>query len=487
MEINVITNRGANLYLNNDFFKFLAKLEAHHLGSQQKRIVRFRHEALEKSRRGEKLRYRVHFHEPTSCMIDLPDWLRDQRNQMTGPANDAKMCIRMINSKSPGVMLDLEDSLVNNELSLLEGHANIKAALYGCLKYIAHEPETIGDTNSVVFTRVRGLHMGQTIPNTVRTNHYVPASLFDLAYHFYNMDLDKLRHPPCIYIPKTESAREALWWREAFSRIEQLKKWKFGTIKCMALVESYPLAYQIEEFVHILQPYLVGLNLGRWDYMASFIDFNYNNGVFPDRNSIPTDVSFFQNLRLRMAQVCHFHGLLAIGGMTALYPSRKDKELNDRALSILKKDKDNEASCFMDGAWTGHPDQNEIAVEAFPEPNQLDKFPGEEWWNPDLGSFPELSDLPVTEEGTREAIKTCIQYRQGVLDGRGASLINGYMEDLATDRIYRTMIAQRIDHGVHTEKEVELMFAEIIALYRNCLDGALETLRLIKTRQFNPR
>jgi malate synthase len=33
-----------------------------------------------------------------------------------------------------------------------------------------------------------------------------------------------------------------------------------------------------------------------------------------------------------------------------------------------------------------------------------------------------------------------------VLNGKGASLLDGYMEDLATDRIYRLMIAQRMVH-----------------------------------------
>src|SRR2546422_7742685 len=49
-------------------------------------------------------------------------------------------------------------------------------------------------------------------------------------------------------------------------------------------------------------------------------------------------------------------GALAIGGMTALYPSREDPELNARALAVLEQDKRNEARCFMDGAWTGHPE-----------------------------------------------------------------------------------------------------------------------------------
>ena len=43
-------------------------------------------------------------------------------------------------------------------------------------------------------------------------------------------------------------------------------------------------------------------------------------------------------------------------------------------------------------------------------------------------------------------MRTVIRYRRGVLSGRGASLLDGYMEDLATDRIYRLMIAQRMRH-----------------------------------------
>ena len=46
-----------------------------------------------------------------------------------------------------------------------------------------------------------------------------------------------------------------------------------------------------------------------------------------------------------------------------------------------------------------------------------------------------------------------IRYRNGVLNGKGASLLDGYMEDLATDRIYRLMIAQRIRHRDALEME----------------------------------
>ena len=57
----------------------------------------------------------------------------------------------------------------------------------------------------------------------------------------------------------------------------------------MALVESHPLAFQMEEFLYNLRDHILGLNLGRWDYMASLIHFNLDDPewVLPDRNTIP--------------------------------------------------------------------------------------------------------------------------------------------------------------------------------------------------------
>ena len=39
--------------------------------------------------------------------IDLPAWCLDQRNQMTGPANDGALVVKMLNSGAPGVMIDI--------------------------------------------------------------------------------------------------------------------------------------------------------------------------------------------------------------------------------------------------------------------------------------------------------------------------------------------------------------------------------------------
>ena len=379
--------------------------------------------------------------------IALPDWCQDQRNQMTGPADDAELVVKMLNSGAPGVMLDLEDSIANNWRHLTLGIANVLAALRGELSYFDRKRNrtvSIQQSKSAIFVRPRGLHIHQA---GVLTGNILSASLFDSALVAFQVNPAEMKHPLTFYIPKSESAEEGLWWRDLFQAISQAKGWKKDAIRCMALVESHPLAYQMEEFAYNLREHILALNLGRWDYMASLIHFNLHDPrwVLPDRNTIPHDVAFFQSVRNRMPEICHKHGMLAIGGMTALYPSREDPELNARALAVLEKDKKNEAMCLMDGAWTGHPDQNEIAVKQFPYPNQLRARPA----NPEL--HPDLRPVPAgvgkqTLVGTRAAVRTVIRYRQGVLAGRGASLLDGYMEDLATDRIYRLMIAQRLRH-----------------------------------------
>jgi malate synthase len=388
--------------------------------------------------------------------ITLPEWCQDQRNQMTGPADDAELVVKMLNSGAPGVMLDLEDSTANFWEHIELGIKNIHSALRGELSYFDKKRDkqvAINPSSTVILTRARGLHLSQRLPGIEHGKDDVAsASLYDVCRIAFGVDPAKLKHPLCFYIPKSESAEEALWWNDLFNEIEKLRGWQHGYIKCMALVESHPQAFQMEEFLYNLRDHLLGLNLGRWDYMASLIHFNLRDPdwILPDRNTIPHDVAFFQNLRDLLVSICHRRGAFAIGGMTALFPDRANPELNARALAVLEQDKKNESSRGFDGAWTGHPDQNQIAVDQFPFPNQIKTHKSASERYPDLRPKP-MGVGKRTLNGTRAAVRTVIRYRNGVLNGRGASLLDGYMEDLATERIYRLMIAQRMEHRDKTE------------------------------------
>ena len=498
--------------LPDGFLEFLEPLH-HEFTPRQQALAARRAEVLAASHRGD-----LPNHLPPSeatqsdWRVQVPDWCQDQRNQMTGPADDAELVVKMLNSGAPGVMLDLEDSIANEWSHELLGAKNVKVGLEGTLSYDDRKRwRTVGiqPSGTVIWTRARGLHISQAGV----FDGLLSASLFDVALVAFQADPAKLKHPLSIYIPKSESADEALWWRDVFQAISAKRGWASDYIKCMALVEAHPLAFQLEEFAYNLRDHLLGLNLGRWDYMASLIHFNLHdpNWVLPDRNTIPFDIPFFQNLRNLIPEVCHSRGLLAIGGMTALFPDRQNPELNERALTVLAKDKKNEADCLMDGAWTGHPDQNEIAVQQFPFPNQIQTR------RPNAPRYPDLRPVPAgvgtrTVTGTRAAVRTVIRYRQGVLVGRGASLLDGYMEDLATDRIYRLMIAQRMRHHLampvldadgnavpHTEAFITQVFdEELDRIVRELPPGTdpsvAETFRqareiseeMIRLKQFDP-
>jgi malate synthase len=499
--------------LPNGFLEFLAPLHEA-LTPRQRSLVAQRDRALAAAHTGRLPNYLpASAATTTEWRIELPEWCADQRNQMTGPADDAELVVKMLNSGAPGVMLDLEDSTANRWENIQRGIQNILAALAGRLSYHDKKRERTVEiklSKTVILTRPRGLHLHQA---GVIRGEIIPAPLFDVAMIAFQADYAALKHPLTFYIPKTESAEEALWWRDLFQMIAKAKGLPANAFNCMALVESHPLAYQMEEFAYILRDHILGLNLGRWDYMASLIHFNLEQPewVLPDRNTIPHNVPFFQNLRELLPMICHKHGMLAIGGMTALYPSREDVELNARALAALAEDKKNEATCGMDGAWTGHPDQNEIAVNQFPFPNQIAAPPVSSEAHPDLRPQPRGVGKR-TLAGTRAAVRTVIRYRNGVLNGRGASLLDGYMEDLATDRIYRLMIAQRMKHWrameilgedgravPHTPEMIGQIFDEeldrlVRALPANPPDEAAERLRearligeeLIRRGEFTP-
>ena len=96
--------------------------------------------------------------------VELPAWCQDQRNQMTGPADDAELVVKMLNSGAPGVMLDLEDSTVNEWEHQRLGVENVLAALRGTLTYADKKRDRLAGiqpSTTVIWIRPRGLHIRQ--------------------------------------------------------------------------------------------------------------------------------------------------------------------------------------------------------------------------------------------------------------------------------------------------------------------------------------
>src|SRR5438270_13141192 len=110
------------------FFDYLVPMH-NEFTPRQKKLIAKRAEVLQASHRGQPPNYLPPSEATTSeWRIEVPDWCADQRNQMTGPADDAELTVKLLNSGSPAVMIDLEDSMANSWEQTLLGNKNTLAA-----------------------------------------------------------------------------------------------------------------------------------------------------------------------------------------------------------------------------------------------------------------------------------------------------------------------------------------------------------------------
>lgn len=379
--------------------------------------------------------------------VTLPDWCIDQRVQLVSPANDEARAVKLINAQTQGVVLDLEDSMINDPARIRMGLSVSIKALEGLGTHAMGEHTTMKSMSPVIFVRPRGIQLSETV-TIDGTEHRVPAALHDVIELLLGVDHTKLKRPPCVYIPKMESSDEALWWRDLFRDVSDVIGQPSSYIKCMALVESHPIAHEMDELIYHLRDHILGLAFGSWDYIASLMHWTLEDPAWllPDRDTIPRDAPFLHDVERLMIDTCHKRGILAIGSMETLFPDRSDPVRDAEVTANLSSVKRIEASMGYDGSPAGHPDQVATILARFPSANQLGVMQQLPIVTPNLRVVPDRSLGPLTLQGTREAVRSSIAYRYGVLMGRGVSLLGGRMEGLATDRVNRLLIAQRMRH-----------------------------------------
>src|SRR5690606_18167137 len=101
--------------------------------------------------------------------------------------------------------------------------------------------------------------------------------------------------------------------------------------------------------------------------------------LLPERNAVTMTAPFMRAYTELLVRTCHRRGAHAIGGMAAFIPSRRDPEVNERALAKVRQDKQRESRDGFDGSWVAHPDLVPVCQEVFDEvlgdrPDQRDKL-----------------------------------------------------------------------------------------------------------------
>lgn len=382
--------------------------------------------------------------DPVPALLQVPTC------EMTYPADNERFWKGSLNpsKKFPGidlkklqVMPDIEDSLAYGDgAHVLEGLRMIVDGLHG--KWDRSPEERV-----VITPRIRGLGLMQA---GVLDKH-IPATLFDLAYLAYHLDLNRAYHPLWVYIPKCETAAEGEYLARMLQMVSDSAGFSWDErIRTAHLVESFNLVSELDAFVYNMRDYIAELNLGRYDLLASYADNHLGDpkAVLADA-PIPADHPWFMAARKKMVAVGKRRGLVLCGGMTCWFPGDPEADIGQAALDNLERDKLLEFNAGCQRAWAGHPGQISVVQRVFGQkrttavpqllPETIDIYP----------DASEVGDRTVM--GLKEALRTDLLYYVGLIQGRGASLIpkaggRSDMEDRATGRIWTILATQRAMH-----------------------------------------
>ena len=387
--------------------------------------------------------------DPAWRVAPAPADFDDRRVEITGPA-EPKMMINALNSGASVFMCDFEDALSPTWDNVVTGHWAVSQAVRRTLTFQTDEKAyRLNDDVATLCIRPRGWHLDEA--HVLVDGAPIGASIFDFGIWFFHNAAELLNRGsgPYLYLPKLESHLEAALWNRIFVAAQDGLGLPQGSVRATVLIETILAAFEMDEILYELREHAAGLNAGRWDYIFSVIKkFRVRDDmVLPDRAQVTMTVPFMRAYTELLVQTCHRRGAHAIGGMAAFIPSRRDPEVNERALAAVRADKERESSDGFDGTWVAHPDLVPLAREIFDgvlgeRPNQKERT------RPEVRvSARDLLDVAVpsggvTEAGVRANVSVGLAYLASWLAGNGAAAINNLMEDAATAEISRSQLWQ---------------------------------------------
>jgi malate synthase len=445
--------------LSDDALEFIARLEGEFAGRRAD-LLDARRERRAELALGRMLDFlpetRVIREDPTWRVAPIAPGLADRRVEITGPT-DRKMTVNALNSGARVWLADFEDANSPTWHNMIAGHVNLIDALERRIDFsLGGKRYVLGERLPTIVVRPRGWHLVEK--HITIDGRPVSASLVDFGLYFFHCARRQLERGsgPYFYLPKLENHREARLWNDVFCYAQDALGIPRGTIRATVLIETLPAAFEMEEILYELRDHSAGLNAGRWDYIFSTIKCFRNRGpsyVLPDRADITMTVPFMRAYTELLVKTCHRRGAHAIGGMAAFIPSRRDADVNAKAIAKVRADKEREAGDGFDGSWVAHPDLVALCAEVFDtqlgdRPHQIARTREDvDVTNLDLLAFDKTPGR-VTEAGLRSNVSVALRYLDAWLSGNGAAGIDNLMEDVATAEIARSQVWQWIHNHV---------------------------------------
>jgi malate synthase len=430
-----------------------------------------------------------------------PADLVDRRVEITGPP-EPKMAINALNSGARVWLADLEDANTPHWRNVVSSQVSLADAVRRRLTFESPEGKLYRLNEGRLATlvvRPRGWHLDER--HILADGKPTVGAFVDFGLYFFHNARELLDRGsgPYFYLPKTESHLETRLWNDVFRYAQEFLGIPVGTIRATVLIETIPAAFEMDEILFELRDHASGLNAGRWDYLFSIIKTFRDAGpdfVLPDRSAVTMTAPMMRAYTDLLVSTCHRRAAFAIGGMAAFIPSRRDAEINERALAKVREDKEREAGDGFDGSWVAHPDLVPICQEIFDkylggQPNQLDVRRDDV--RVTAAYLLDVSGVPgtQTEGGLRNNVDVALRYLAAWLGGNGAVGIHNLMEDAATAEISRSQVWQwvhnniRLDTGetVTTDLVRRILDEEIAAIRAEIGDQAYGSSRFDDARQ----
>ncbi|GAA4888109.1 malate synthase A [Streptomonospora salina] len=385
--------------------------------------------------------------------------ITDRRMEITGPT-DRKMTVNALNSGAKVWLADFEDANTPLWENMIGGQLNLRDALDRTVDFSTPEGKSYALKDdaelATIVVRPRGWHLDEK--HILVDGDRASGGIVDFAlylFHCAQRQLDKGKGP-YFYLPKLESHLEARLWNDIFVAAQEQLGIPRGTVRATVLIETIPAAFEMEEILYELREHSAGLNAGRWDYLFSIIKVHRTRGrsfLMPERNAVTMTAPFMRAYTELLVRTCHKRGAHAIGGMAAFIPSRRDPEVNERALAKVRDDKSRESGDGFDGSWVAHPDLVPVAKEIFDgvlgdKPNQIERKREDVAVKAADLLAVDSADGGITEGGLRANINVGLQYLASWIGGTGAAAIHNLMEDAATAEISRSQVWQWLHNGV---------------------------------------
>src|SRR5438067_1980392 len=392
-------------------------------------------------------------------VAEAPADLQKRHVEITGPV-ERKMMINALDSGADVFMSDFEDSLSPTWSNVVQGHVNLIDAVRRRLAFTSPEGKKyeLAKKTATLLVRPRGWHL--TEKHLTAKGEPVSGALADFGLFFFHNARETLDRGtgPYFYLPKMESHLEARLWNEVFTFAQQKLGVPQGSVRATVLVQTLPAAFEMDEILYELRDHAGGLNAGRWDYIFSLIKkFRTRRDlILPDRQKVTMTVPFMRAYTELLVQTCHKRGAYAMGGMAPFIPTRKNPEINEKALAQTRADKERETADGFDGTWVAHPDLVPVAKEVFDRKLAGKAHQRERLREEVRVEARELQDTRVpgatiSEAGVRNDISVGVQYLASWLSGNGAAAIFNLMEDAATAEISRAQLWQWVKNGAKLE------------------------------------